>query len=162
MGSSVDSQQWYVNVDATTPNSIAIRTAAKFERWHIIMGTWDRSPASRSLILDPGAESNWIEIQPQLWTVDGYENHSGFSNNVFVQIPKHTNAINGTLQDQTHLVLDYSTFNDGPGVQNTIVQDKLDIDKARVMLEKLKGLYTDGLITEKEYDDKRKQIINQI
>jgi len=160
MGSSVDSQQWYVNVDATTPNSIAIRTAAKFERWHIIMGTWDRSPGSRSLILDPGAESNWIEIQPQLWTVDGYENHSGFSNNVFVQIPKHTLS-NGTLVDQTHLVLDYSTFNDGPG-STGIVKNRLDIDKARQMLEKLKGLYSDGLITESEYNNKRKQIIDQI
>ena len=38
-GQGVDSQQWFVNVDATLPNSVAIRTAALYERWQIIMGT---------------------------------------------------------------------------------------------------------------------------
>jgi hypothetical protein len=164
-GNSVDSQQWYVNVDATTPNSIAIRTAAKFERWYIIMGTWDRSPGTRSIILDPGAESNWMEIQPQLWTVDGYENHSGYSNNVFVQIPKNTAQTNGTLQDQTHLVLNYSPFDDGPGSQDKTedLSDSIEnIKQARVLLQELKSLWIDQLITEEEYNHKRKQILSQI
>jgi len=165
-GNGVDSQQWDVNVDATLPNSIAIRTAAKFERWHIIMGTEDRSPGTRSIILDPGAESNWMEIQPQLWTVDGYENHSGFSNNVFIQTPKNTapspdnlKPKKTTLQDQTHLELTYTTADDGPGMEITSLSIQR-IEDLRNLLVKLKALWTDGLITEDEYNNKRQQLLS--
>lgn len=57
-GNGVDSQQWNVNVDATLPGSVAIRTAALYERWHIIMGTLDRTATTRSIILDPGRSTS--------------------------------------------------------------------------------------------------------
>eukprot|EP01121_Diplochlamys_sp_Union-15-3_P001304 TRINITY_DN11143_c0_g1_i1.p1 TRINITY_DN11143_c0_g1~~TRINITY_DN11143_c0_g1_i1.p1 ORF type:complete len:191 (-),score=27.30 TRINITY_DN11143_c0_g1_i1:15-587(-) len=90
-GNGVNSQQWFVNVDASVPNSVAIQTAASFGQWQIIMGTYDwnlhPNDKTRSIILNPGAAYNRLKITPPLW--HGFapmENNSGNPTNVIVQV----------------------------------------------------------------------------
>jgi len=178
-GQGVDSQQWHVNVDATLPNSVAIRTAALFERWQIIMGTLNRSPGTRSIILDPGAQYNWMEITPPLWNFDGYENNSNYPNNVFVQSPRPPSPWNNSTETfntgikkkkakkgdytQSHMILSLQPFNDGPGPNNmlNVTDDKVDThqEKEDVDIKKrltlLKQIYEEDLINEKEYQTKK-------
>jgi len=154
-GVGVDSQQWFVNVDATLSGSVAIKTAALYERWQIIMGTLDRTPNTRSIILDPGAQWNWMEITPPLWNFDGYENNSGYPNNVFSQIPSNLGNKTTTVRkrrragDPSHQVLVFQNFVDG----------QMDAKQA---LQTCQDLYNEGLITMEEYSQKRREIIDQI
>jgi hypothetical protein len=159
-GNGVDSQQWFVNVDATLPGSVAIRTAARFERWQIIMGTLDRSPSTRSIILDPGAQYNWLEITPPIYMFDGYENNSNEPTNVFVQVPSHVGRFYNSTHSkshvkkprtQTHLVHRFDTFVDGNEMQ-----------EVKKILRGYKDLYAEGLITLEEYEQKKKQILDSI
>jgi hypothetical protein len=162
-GSGVDSQQWQVNVDSTLPGSVAIRTAASNERWQIIMGTLDRSPGTRSIILDPGAQWNWMEIFPPLWNFDGYENHSNHPNNLFAQLPHNAGkevSNNNTIitrkkksGNQTHQVLGFQSFNDGPGfLEEELTQQ----------LQTVQNLFNKGLITDEEYTAKKQELIARI
>lgn len=77
----VDSNVWDVNVDASLPGSIAIRTSGAYDRWRVIMGTWGEG--STALILDPGAHHNTIEMTPPLDRF-AFRNDSGNRTNVIV------------------------------------------------------------------------------
>ena len=117
----IDSQQWFVNVDASIPGAVAIQTGATFEYWRIIMGTLDRSPTTRSLVLDSTAQYNIFSITPGLWNFDGYENNAISSNNLFIQIPHQTNTtftsrtpIGVAAYNAYHQELSMHPFNDGP------------------------------------------------
>jgi hypothetical protein len=63
-GGGVDSNVWDVNVDASLEGSVAIRTAAAFDRWRVIMGVWGKD--GTALILDPGAHDNVFDVTPPL------------------------------------------------------------------------------------------------
>src|SRR6266567_312244 len=84
----IDSAYWFVNVDASITNAVAIRTAGSFGRWFVIMGTMDWHARSheknqtRSIILDPGANHNIIEVTPPLDHFAPAENDSGNDSNI--------------------------------------------------------------------------------
>ena len=100
----IDSAFWFVNVDASITNAVAIRTAGSFGRWFVIMGTMDwharshENNQTRSIILDPGASHNVIEITPPLSHFAPAEDNSGNDSNVVLctnrlavltQFPRH-------------------------------------------------------------------------
>lgn len=62
-GNGIDCSLWTVNVDATEPSSVAIRTAACGNRWTIIMGTWCPEN-TRALIIGKGAMDNVFQMRP--------------------------------------------------------------------------------------------------
>ena len=82
-GNHVDNNVWYVNVDATLAGSVGIRTAADMGYWHIIMGTYGFERKNRAVILDPGAEDNFIFVQPPIETF-AWKNNSGNDSNVIM------------------------------------------------------------------------------
>ena len=79
----IDSGNWSVNVDASIPNSTAIRTAANYGRWSVIMGTYSRDN-TRAVILDPGAGHNVIEVTPPIGLFAPSEDRSGNDSNVIM------------------------------------------------------------------------------
>jgi hypothetical protein len=86
----IDSACWFVNVDASISNAVAIRTAGSFGRWFVMMGTADwqarshQSNRTRSIILDPGANNNVIEVTPPLPLFAPAENNSGNDSNIIL------------------------------------------------------------------------------
>ena len=85
----IDDEVWFVNVDADIPDSVAIRTAGAYGRWFVIMGTWGwfsgphaKANKTRSLVLDPGAMNNVIEVTPPLSNFAPAEDNSGNDTNV--------------------------------------------------------------------------------
>lgn len=82
-GRNVDDNVWYVNVDASIPNAVAIRTAAYAGWWHIIMGTFKFEHRNKAIILDPGARSNVMFVQPPLATFAWEDNSGNKTNSVF-------------------------------------------------------------------------------
>lgn len=76
----VDSGQWYVNVDASLPNSTAIRTAGAYSKWTIIMGTYSLK-GTKAIVLDPGAKHQILEMVPPAHIFAPVENNSGNDTN---------------------------------------------------------------------------------
>lgn len=74
-GHGIDCGHWEVNVDASIPNSTAIRTSGKYTQWKIIMGTWNMDN-SHALVLEPGAEHQIIEMRPPI-DVFRWQDNSG-------------------------------------------------------------------------------------
>ncbi|RPI85055.1 MAG: hypothetical protein EHM41_11825 [Chloroflexi bacterium] len=79
----IDDNVWYVNVDASIPDSVAIRTAAIHGKWYVIMGTFHFEGKNKALILDPGARYNVIEMHPPIEEF-AWENNSGSDTNVIL------------------------------------------------------------------------------
>jgi hypothetical protein len=161
MNYNINAQQWYVNVDIMNKDSVCIRTAATTEYWHIIMGTVTRDPQSRSLILDPGAAENVFDIFPPLFHFDGYENNSGVWNNVFRQVPQNPPMPMSPLT-QTHLVPTYTVFTDGPLSSEQSILPDTRASTEYIKLAKLKAFFEDGLITEEEYQEEKKQVLQEM
>lgn len=82
-GNGVDSADWNVNVDASLAGSVAIRTAAKYGKWSVIMGTWD-ADAESALILDSGAMNNTFFVHPPLKDNFKWQDNSGNDTNNIV------------------------------------------------------------------------------
>ena len=82
-GRRVDDNVWNVNVDASLPTSTAIRTAAKFGRWYIIMGTWKHEGVNKAIVLEPGARHNVLEVHPPIENF-AWEDNSGNTTNVLL------------------------------------------------------------------------------
>ncbi|HWD18983.1 MAG TPA: hypothetical protein VHB20_06860 [Verrucomicrobiae bacterium] len=84
----IDCGNWNVNVDASISNSVAVRTAGSFGKWFIIMGTMDwhfrphEGNQTKSIVLDPGANHNVIEVTPPLDKFAPAVDRSGVTNNV--------------------------------------------------------------------------------
>lgn len=78
----IDCGEWNVNIDASIPNSVAMRTGAAYGKWYIIMGTWDPNN-SRAIVLDPGARHNVIEVHPPVEDFR-WEDSSGNDTNVIL------------------------------------------------------------------------------
>lgn len=80
----IDSNIWNVNVDASLPNSTAIRSAEVYGRSLIIMGVAGGS-GTKGIILDPGATDNTFEV-PQRPSGIGWTwiNNSGNSTNKLI------------------------------------------------------------------------------
>ena len=84
----IDCGVWNVNVDASITNSVAVRTAGSFGKWFVIMGTMDWHARShegnntKSIILDPGADHNVIEVTPPLPRYAPAIDNSGNDSNV--------------------------------------------------------------------------------
>lgn len=161
MNYNINAQQWYVNVDIMNTGAVCIRTAATTEYWHVIMGTVTRDPNSRSIILDPGAAENVFDIYPPLFHFDGYENNSGEWNNVFRQVPRNP-PLNSVISPfaQTHLEPTLHVFTDGP-ISDSSVQHFRQSPEYNSLL-KLKTIHEDGLITDEEYEQRKKEILSQI
>lgn len=79
----VDSNSWDVNVDASLPDSVAIRSSASFDRWRVIMGTWGRG--GTALILDAGAKYNVFDVTPPLEGF-AFRDDSGNDTNLFLGV----------------------------------------------------------------------------
>ena len=79
----VDCSVWNVNVDASIPDSVAIRTAGGFGKWYIIMGTYGFERKNKALILDPGARHSVFEMHPPL-QLFAWEDNSGEETNVML------------------------------------------------------------------------------
>jgi len=80
----VDSADWNVNVDATLPGSVAIRTAAEYGRWNVIMGTYHFERVNYCVIFDPGAKDNLIYMHPHLSTCFVMRDDSGNDTNFLI------------------------------------------------------------------------------
>ncbi|OFX13155.1 MAG: hypothetical protein A2Z18_02045 [Armatimonadetes bacterium RBG_16_58_9] len=85
----IDDGVWYVNVDASIANSVAVRTSASYGRWFIILGSmgWsvrprDENNKTRSIILDPGARYNVMEVTPPVDMFAPWQDNSGNNTNV--------------------------------------------------------------------------------
>ncbi len=81
-GKGVDDSVWEVNVDASLPNSTAIRTAAANGRWFVIMGTFGGT-GTEAIIIDPGARENRFDVRPPISRYSWHD-HSGNSTNQFL------------------------------------------------------------------------------
>jgi hypothetical protein len=79
----VDDNVWFVNVDATEPDSIAVRTAAVHGKWYVIMGTYKYEGKNKAVVLDPGASHNVFEVHPPLDDF-AWEDNSGNDTNVIL------------------------------------------------------------------------------
>jgi len=79
----IDSNIWNVNVDASLPDSVAIRTGAMYGRWTVIMGVFAGKEKTKGIVLDPGASYNTFEVplRSDQWVL---ENNSGNSTNKFI------------------------------------------------------------------------------
>ncbi|MCL5103170.1 MAG: hypothetical protein M1133_03520 [Armatimonadetes bacterium] len=85
----IDDGVWFVNVDASIPNAVAVRTGASYGKWFIIMGSmdWfvrphDANNKTKSIILDPGAQYNVMEVSPPLDIFAPAQDNSGNTTNV--------------------------------------------------------------------------------
>jgi len=79
----VDCSVWQVNVDASLPDSVAIRTAGAYGKWYVIMGTYGYEKKNRALVLESPARHNVFEMHPPiqefLW-----EDNSGSDTNIIL------------------------------------------------------------------------------
>lgn len=79
----VDCSVWEVNVDASLPESVAIRAAGKYSKWFVIMGTYTFEKKNLAIVLEPGATNCVIEVHPPI-SEFAWEDRSGSDTNVFV------------------------------------------------------------------------------
>jgi hypothetical protein len=79
----VDCSVWEVNVDASLPNSVAIRAAGKYSKWFVIMGTYTFEKKNLAIVLEPGATNCVIEVHPPI-SEFAWEDRSGSDTNVFM------------------------------------------------------------------------------
>jgi hypothetical protein len=82
-GGHVDDNVWYVNVDASIPDSTCIRTAAIYGSWYVIIGMNPEYSQNRGIILDLGAKHNVFEVHPPLDEFP-WEDNSGNDTNVIL------------------------------------------------------------------------------
>jgi hypothetical protein len=158
-GGSVNSQQWYVNVDASIAGAVAVQTGATDEWWRIIMGDVSRAATTRSIILDADAAANVLEITPALWNWDGYENNAGAVNNIFLQVPQVTNPNDGNAY---HLKANLQLSNDGPPSLTAHTEKHKSTGKRATLSERLEEVVeatAKGLITAAEATELRKRIL---
>jgi hypothetical protein len=87
----VDCSVWQVNVDASLPKSTAIRTAGKYGKWFIIMGTYTFEKQNLALVLEPGARNCVIEVHPPL-SEFAWDDRSGVDSNIIL-------GLNGELRN---------------------------------------------------------------
>ncbi len=90
LGVGVDDNVWNVNVDASIPDSLSIRTAATHGKWYVIMGTWTFEGVNKAVILDPGARQNVIEVHPPLENF-AWEDNSGNNTNIILTAQRYLN-----------------------------------------------------------------------
>jgi len=76
----VDCSVWEVNVDASVPDSVAIRAGGAYGKWYVIMGTFTYEKKNRALILEPGAKQCVIDVHPPLENF-AWEDNSGNKTN---------------------------------------------------------------------------------
>jgi hypothetical protein len=76
----VDSSVWEVNVDASLPESVAVRIGGAYGKWFIIMGTFTFEKKNKALVLDPGARQCVIDVHPPLENF-AWEDNSGNATN---------------------------------------------------------------------------------
>jgi hypothetical protein len=76
----VDSSVWEVNVDASLPESVAVRIGGAYGKWFIIMGTFTYEKKNKALVLDPGARQCVIDVHPPLENFT-WEDNSGNATN---------------------------------------------------------------------------------
>jgi hypothetical protein len=157
---SVNAQQWFVNVDSMNNGAVSVKTGGKFDWWRIIMGTWDRSPSTRSIILDPNAEGNIFEITPSLWKLDGYENNADHADNAFIQIPQGVQPVGGK---RSHLINSMSQFVDGDAAyaKGSVTSDQPPSLRLAEQLAQLVDTYQQKLIDDKEYQNLRIRVIDR-
>ncbi|HCK40085.1 MAG: hypothetical protein CMJ72_13520 [Planctomycetaceae bacterium] len=79
----VDDSVWHVNVDASVPGAVAIRTAAAYGKWYVIMGTYSFEKKNKALILEPGARNSVFEVHPPIQDF-AWEDRSGSETNVIL------------------------------------------------------------------------------
>ncbi|MDE0183844.1 MAG: hypothetical protein OXP71_00140 [Candidatus Poribacteria bacterium] len=91
LGKGVDDNVWNVNVDASIPDSLSLRTAATHGKWYVIMGTWTFEGVNNAVILDPGASQNVIEVHPPLEDF-AWEDNSGNNTNIILTAKRYLNA----------------------------------------------------------------------
>jgi hypothetical protein len=76
----VDCSVWDVNVDASLPDSVAIRAGGAFGKWYVIMGTFTFEKKNKALILERGARQCVIDVHPPLENF-AWEDNSGNDTN---------------------------------------------------------------------------------
>ena len=79
----VDNSVWNVNVDASIPDSVAIRTAGGFGKWYIIMGTYGFEGKNKAIVLEPGARHSVFEMHPPV-QMFAWEDNSGVDTNLML------------------------------------------------------------------------------
>ncbi|HMO83615.1 MAG TPA: hypothetical protein PKC18_01710 [Lacipirellulaceae bacterium] len=62
----VDCSVWEVNVDASIPESVAIRAGGAYGRWFVIMGAYGHERTNLALIIEPGARHCVFDLQPPI------------------------------------------------------------------------------------------------
>jgi hypothetical protein len=82
-GGHVDDNIWWVNVDASIPDSICIRTAAMYGKWYVIIGVHPGYSQNQGIILDPGAKHNMFEVHPPIEDLPWMDNSGNGTNVVF-------------------------------------------------------------------------------
>lgn len=80
----VDSNVWNINVDASIPGSVGLRTAELYGKYYLIMGTWQNEGGNKTIVLEPGAAHNVIEVHPPLKVFLPEENNSGNDTNIIL------------------------------------------------------------------------------
>lgn len=78
----IDCGMWYVNIDASYLGSTAARIGGAYGKWTIILGTYDNDKKTRSIVIDPGASYNVIEVTPPVERFALWEDKSGNSTNI--------------------------------------------------------------------------------
>lgn len=85
-GQNTDSFIWDVNVDASLPNSVAIRTGAIYGVWTVIMNCSAGKDVTKGIVLDAGAAYNTFDVprRQAFWTL---QDNSGNATNTFILNP---------------------------------------------------------------------------
>lgn len=78
----VDCSVWEVNVDASLPDSVAIRTGGAYGKWYVIMGTYTHERKNKALVLSPGARHSVLEIHPPLQDFAWEDNSQSDTNRI--------------------------------------------------------------------------------
>lgn len=87
----VDDNIYFVNLDATEPDSIAARIGGNYGRWCIILGTASYhlfNDDTKSVIIDPGATHNLIEVRPPIDIFAPWIDNSGNDTNIMITTDK--------------------------------------------------------------------------
>lgn len=79
----VDNSVWRVNVDASVPDAVAIRTAGAYGKWFVIMGTYTFERKNKAIVLTPGARHSVFEVHPPIQEFS-WEDRSGSDTNVIL------------------------------------------------------------------------------
>ena len=79
----VDDNVWQVNVDASLPNSVAIRAGGAYGKWYVIMGTFTFEKKNKALVLEPGTRHSVFEMHPPIGNF-AWEDRSGNDTNVIL------------------------------------------------------------------------------